>query len=103
MLPFWAAPNIPQYDKWSRRSKLSDMVIRSDFHSGHKNASEHLIGVASFAPSRLDRDPATRWFDRSTARGSINCQLPPFSSSEQCFMNILMEMFFGGDETSVCH
>ena len=81
MLPFWAAPNIPQYDKW--RSKLSDMVIRSDFHSGHKNASEHLIGVASFAPSRLDRDPATRWFDRSTTQGQliVNCRLFPPQSN----------------------
>ena len=93
----------PQYDKWSRRSKLVDMVIISDFHSGHKNATEHLIGVASFAPSRLDRGPATRWFDdRSTTRESINCQLPPFPSSEQCFMKILMEIFFLG-ETSLCH
>ena len=83
MLPFRAAPKIPQYDKWSRRSKLSDMVIRSDFHSGHKNATEHLIGVASFAPSRLDRDPATRWFDRSTTQGQliVNCRLFPPQSN----------------------
>ena len=64
-------------------SKPGDMVIRSDFHSGHKNATEHLIGVASFAPSQLDRDPASRWFDRSTTQEQliVNCRLFPPQSN----------------------